>query len=368
MRTFLLKLAPWILLCLSIPVAMLAMGKSDEVADLGMALLFIALVWACFVSGPVSLILMAVTLMFVRIFMQYTHGIKTGTHPDTLQLLLAGLTRGIIFLTLAIGFLVYRFRQKRLQLRLLEKARLESMGQLAGGLAHDINNAHSIILGTAQLMRNDQALTEPLRQDLNTIIDATRRAMSMAQRFMGPHQNGLPALQPMNLNTVVDNAYRHVKPAVGPDVELEIQLAAQSLIVRVNDMQINQILINLCINAAEAMDGHGPILIRTESRQVDAAFAAAHNAAEGNYAVLSVIDHGVGMSSKTLSHIFEPFFTTKPPDRGAGLGLVVVRDILRQHGGFVTVESELGKGSTFSVFLPLIQPGKTAESFQGGLP
>ncbi|WP_432822135.1 PAS domain S-box protein [Trichloromonas sp.] len=239
--------------------------------------------------------------------------------------------------------------------------KMEGIGQLAGGVAHDFNNILTAIKGYASLQHLKAAEGSSLKADLAGIIAAakhgtrlTRDLLAFSRKRSPGHQ--LNNLQVVDLNAVVTQAAELLQRLLGEKIELIVQLAPGELPVLVNTDNLGQVLMNLGANARDAMPKGGQLSLRSESVALDSQFVARHGyGSPGRYALLSVTDSGCGMDSKTVDRIFEPFFTTKEVGHGTGLGLSITYGIIKQHKGYIVCSSVLGLGTVFSIFLPLDQ-------------
>ncbi len=242
----------------------------------------------------------------------------------------------------------------RLKEHLHHLQKMEAVGQLAGGVAHDFNNLLTIIHGNAQLVLSDGAhLKEEDRRCLQQITNATERAANLTRQLLAFGRNQNFQFQPVNLNQVIGNFTRMLKRVVGEQVVLECHYADNLPPVSADVGMIEQILINLIVNARDAMPAGGSITVSTETADIDTAYVNLHPEAEpGNFVCFTVSDTGVGIYPEYLPRIFEPFFTTKEAGKGTGLGLATVYGIVKQHQGWVDVSSQLGCGTTFKIFLP----------------
>ncbi|HET8539636.1 MAG TPA: ATP-binding protein [Anaeromyxobacter sp.] len=253
--------------------------------------------------------------------------------------------------------------RKALEARLLEAQKLEAVGRLAGGVAHDFNNLLTAILGCAHAVRGELAADHPWASDLDAIIDSADRSASLTRGLLAFSRRQRLSPAAVDLNAVVSETLGIVGRLVPEHVRVREALDPEPLVVMADASQIGQVLVNLVLNARDAMPDGGEITVRTGRRRLDEAFVAARGeGAAGEYAQLSVADDGVGMDAATQERIFEPFFTTKGLGKGTGLGLATVYGTVRQHDGFVTVRSEPGRGSTFDVTLPLAARAPSART------
>jgi PAS domain S-box-containing protein len=241
----------------------------------------------------------------------------------------------------------------RLESDLRHAQKLESLGTLAGGVAHDFNNILTGLVGLLEAAREQLGPVHPVGEELDEMTGLVDRATKLTRGLLafGHRQAGHPTQQ--ELGEVVEGVTRLLRRIIGEDLRLEIQAATRRLPVLVDRGQLEQVIINLATNARDAMPAGGDLTMALCSAEVDAAGAARHEVAPGRYAVLTVSDRGTGMDDATRARIFDPFFTTKPVGRGTGLGLSIVYGIVRQAGGFVEVRTAPGQGSRFEVHLPL---------------
>jgi CheY-like chemotaxis protein len=230
---------------------------------------------------------------------------------------------------------------------------MESVGRLAGGVAHDFNNMLQTILGNANLAMLELPSGHPARECLDEIQDSANRSAELTKQLLAFARKQTAAPQVLRLNDTVGRALNLLRRLLGETIELAWQPGNDLWLVEIDPTQFDQVLTNLCVNARDAMAGHGRITIRSGNVTVEPAQAAAHpEFAPGDYVVLSVSDTGCGMSPEILAHIFEPFFTTKDQGKGTGLGLAIVFGLVKQNRGHVFVESEVGQGATFRIYLP----------------
>ena len=247
--------------------------------------------------------------------------------------------------------------QRQLEERLSRAHRMESVARLAGGIAHDFNNLLTVVLGSAEILLDDLPHAYARRSDLVEIKTAATQAAQLTRQVLAYSRQQVLAPRPLDLNTLVGGMERALRPLLGARVELTLDLAAQGGAVRVDPTQLEQAVLNLVMNARDAMPGGGRLEVVTRTVMVDDAFARAHPPMRpGCYATLAVRDSGVGMDEATQSHLFEPFFTTKPGRHGAGLGLATTYGIVKQSGGYIWTESAPGAGATFTIYLPWHEP------------
>lgn len=246
--------------------------------------------------------------------------------------------------------------RKNLEAQLMQSQKMEAVGQLAGGIAHDFNNALTAILGFGKLLLMKKGDDELIKNYAQHIVGAGEGAAGLVQRILAFSRKQTIIPQPVDIGGLVKNLKNILPRLVGEDIELRTALPDSSMIVKADPTQIEQILLNLATNARDAMPGGGSITIGAEPVIIDAEFVNAHGYAEaGRYVMLSFADTGMGMDEETRKRIFELFFTTKEVGKGTGLGLAMAYGIVKQHGGFINVYSEPGKGTTFRIYLPLIE-------------
>jgi len=233
--------------------------------------------------------------------------------------------------------------------------KMEAVGRLAGGVAHDFNNLLMVIKGHTELLRNAISPTDQFSKKIEQIERAADRATSLTRQLLAFSR--MQVLQPrvMNLNEVVEDMGRLLPRLIGEDIDLEIRTAKNLGAIKADASQMEQVIMNLVVNARDAMPNGGRLLIETSNEDLDSAYNAVHPVVrQGSYILLAVSDNGTGMDAETQAHIFEPFFTTKPQGKGTGLGLATVYGVVKQSGGFVWVYSELGKGTSFKIYLPRV--------------
>jgi nitrogen-specific signal transduction histidine kinase/ActR/RegA family two-component response regulator len=251
---------------------------------------------------------------------------------------------------------------RRLEEQLRQSQKMEAIGLLAGGVAHDFNNLLAVILGFSELASRKLPPGHPVAQQLSEVFEAARRGGELTRKLLAFSRKQIIQPRPLDVRGAVDDFTRMIRRIVGEDVELVVERAPDALAVRADPVQLEQVLLNLCTNARQAMPEGGTLRLTTRVASFDDAFVARHPWARvGSFAEIAVSDTGIGMDPETRARIFEPFFTTKR--EGTGLGLSTVYGIVQQHGGFLHVQSARGRGTTFSLFLPrtadAAQPART---------
>lgn len=246
--------------------------------------------------------------------------------------------------------------QRRLETQFRQTQKLEAIGRLAGGVAHDFNNMLGVILGCTEMALNKTAPATPLFMNLQEIRKAAVRSADLTRQLLTFARKQIIAPKIVDLNEAVDSMLSMLRRLIGEDINLIWRPGAGLRSVRLDPSQIDQILANLCLNARDAIANTGRIILETGNVVIDANYCAGHTeAVPGNYVFLSISDDGCGMDRATLTNIFEPFFTTKDVDKGTGLGLATVYGIVKQNNGFVYVYSEPGIGTTFRIYLPQVE-------------
>jgi two-component system, cell cycle sensor histidine kinase and response regulator CckA len=237
--------------------------------------------------------------------------------------------------------------------RILQAQKMEAVGQLAAGVAHDFNNLLQVILGYSEIVQQRADLPDPVREIIGKIIDAGTCAKNLTQRFLAFSRQRV--LQPvlMNLNEAVNRIRMLLDGLIGADIELESLLGHDLGTIEADPHQVQQVLMNLAINARDAMPKGGKIIFETENVEIDGGYDSQHVPVKpGRYVMLTVRDTGTGMDSDTQTHAFDPFFTTKAAEKGTGLGLSTVFSIVKQSGGAISVYSERNHGTTFKIHFP----------------
>ncbi len=254
--------------------------------------------------------------------------------------------------------------REKLQAQLLQAQKMESVGRLAGGVAHDFNNTLQAILGHAEMAMEQLDPAQPPYADLAEVRKAAERAAAVTRQLLAFARKQTAAPKLLDLNASVEGMLRMLRRLIGEDIDLAWLPGKGLGAVKMDPSQVDQILANLCVNARDAITGVGKVTIETRAVTFDDAYCARHAGfLPGDYVLLAVSDNGCGMDKQTLDNIFEPFFTTKDVRQGTGLGLATVYGIVKQNDGFINVYSEPGRGSTFKVYLP--RHGGTPEQLPG---
>jgi PAS domain S-box-containing protein len=256
----------------------------------------------------------------------------------------------------------------RLEEQLRQAQKLESIGRLAGGVAHDFNNLLSVILGHGEIALSKLREGDPLTDNIRAMVSAAQRSASLTRQLLAFSRK--QALQPivLDLNELVGNLSGMLGRLLGEDISLDLFLAEDAARVLADPGQIEQVIMNLAVNARDAMPQGGRLLIETANADLDRAYCRTHpGVAPGKYVMLAVSDTGCGMEADVQRQIFEPFFTTKGKGRGTGLGLATVYGIVKQSGGNIWVYSELGEGTTFKVYLPQTEASPAAPAADVGM-
>jgi PAS domain S-box len=253
-----------------------------------------------------------------------------------------------------IGISVDITERKSLETQLRQAQRMETIGRLAGGVAHDFNNLLMVIKGYCELLLNRENTGDGLQQ-LERISKAADQAASLTQQLLAFGRKQVLQPKVFNLNTLVWNAEKMLRRLISEDVEMVTATAKNLGAIKADPGQIDQVILNLVINARDAMPKGGTLTLETANVELDESYAQGHlGAVPGSYVMLAVTDNGLGMDDETQAHIFEPFFTTKELGKGTGLGLSMVYGIVKQSGGYIWVHSAPGKGSSFRVYLPRV--------------
>ncbi len=246
--------------------------------------------------------------------------------------------------------------EAQLERQLHQAQKLEAVGRLAGGVAHDFNNLLQGIMGFTELSLDEVSADNPAREWLNEIMHAARQSANITRQLLAFASRQVITPRILNLNDTVSGMLKLVRRLIGEHIGLVWRPGPDVGLIRIDPSQVDQILANLCLNARDAIIGVGTITLETRNAVIDSKYCASHlDAKPGKYVLFSVTDDGSGMDSETLEHVFEPFFTTKDVGKGTGLGLATVYGIVTQNNGFIHVYSEMGKGTTFKLYLPLVR-------------
>jgi two-component system cell cycle sensor histidine kinase/response regulator CckA len=260
------------------------------------------------------------------------------------------------------GFVYDISERKRLEAELMQAQKMESVGRLAGGIAHDFNNLLTVMIGYSELMQDSKDLPDSLRPAMSEILAAARRAAELTGRMLAFARKQRVQPRAVNVNDVVRGIEGLLRRIIGEDLGLEVQLTPDLSPVLIDPAQLEQVLMNLAVNARDAMPNGGTLTITSDLVVLSEEEARRRPGKRpGRHVRLSVIDTGVGMDPETLARVFEPFFTTKPPGKGTGLGLAMCYGIVKQAGGFIDCESTKGLGTTCTVLLPETGPMVAAE-------
>jgi signal transduction histidine kinase/ActR/RegA family two-component response regulator len=254
-------------------------------------------------------------------------------------------------------------RERESDGHLRQAQKMEAVGQLAGGIAHDFNNLLTAINGYSELALRKIGTDDPYRKNFEEIKKAGSRGASLTRQLLAYSRKQILQAKLLDLNSVVADMDKMLRRLIGEDIDLVTLLKPDVGEIKADPGQIEQMVMNLVVNARDAMPKGGKITIETGSAYLDEAYASRHPAVQpGHYTLLAISDTGTGMDAETKKHIFEPFFTTKEVGKGTGLGLSTVYGIVKQSGGSIWVYSEVGKGTTFKVYLPRVdEPALTEE-------
>jgi len=245
--------------------------------------------------------------------------------------------------------------QRHLEEQFRQSQKMEAVGQLAGGIAHDFNNLLTAILGNTQLLLRELPPGDSMHGDVEEIRKASERAASLTRQLLAYSRRQMLQPEVLDLNVVMAEMDKMLRRLIGEHIDLVAVFAPDLGRVRADPNQIEQVIVNLAVNARDAMPDGGKLTIGTANVDLDETFAEAHlGSVPGSYAMLAVTDTGVGMDATVRAHLFEPFFTTKEVGKGTGLGLATVYGIVKQSGGYISVYSEPGHGSSFKIYLPRI--------------
>ncbi|HMA66862.1 MAG TPA: PAS domain S-box protein, partial [Desulfosalsimonadaceae bacterium] len=251
----------------------------------------------------------------------------------------------------------------RLEEQFHQAQKMESIGRLAGGIAHDLNNLLSPILGYTEIFLEGAVPEDSLRETMMEIQNAGIRARNLVRQLLAFSRRQTLQFQLMNVNELLKEFHKLLRRTIREDISIHMHLAPELPDCKGDMGQLEQVIMNLAVNAQDAMPGGGELTIETAKTELDENYAQLHRgAAPGAYVMLAISDTGEGMDAEIQSHLFEPFFTTKDPDRGTGLGLATSYGIIKQHGGNIWAYSEPGMGTTFKIYLPVSTTARGAGS------
>jgi signal transduction histidine kinase len=251
--------------------------------------------------------------------------------------------------------------RKQLEAQFLQAQKLEGIGRLAGGIAHDFNNLLTAISGYADFIWDALPHDQQIRSDLEEIQKAVTRASDLTRQLLAFARKQIIEPRVLNLNDLIGNMDKLLRRVIGEDIDLITRPEPNLGCVKADSGQIEQVILNLAVNARDAMPNGGKLTIETRNVFLDSSYVRGHQSVtEGSYVLLAVSDSGVGMDSDVQAHAFEPFFTTKAQGKGTGLGLATCYGIVKQHGGNIWVYSEVGQGTTFKIYLPHVDELVTA--------
>ncbi len=260
--------------------------------------------------------------------------------------------------------------RKKMEEQFRQTQKMEAVGQLAGGVAHDFNNMLSVIVGHAEMVMENPELPVSLQKDIKGILAASHRSTDITRQLLAfaRKQTILPKV--LDLNRSVEVTLKLIRRLIGEDIDLLWQPGSNLQPIKMDPSQVDQILVNLCVNAKDAINGMGKITIETKNADLDHTYCGEHEGfCPGRYVMLAISDNGAGMDEQTMEKIFEPFYTTKETGKGTGLGLATIYGIVRQNNGFVNAYSEVGYGSTFKIYLPRhAAPKEKLQTKQPALP
>jgi two-component system, cell cycle sensor histidine kinase and response regulator CckA len=257
----------------------------------------------------------------------------------------------------AVLFFVFDATESRsLRSQLLQAQKMEAVGTLAGGVAHDFNNILTVVCGFSELLLSEMRPDSPAHEDLQKIACASQRGADLVKRLLTFSRKAEAHPRPLNLNTELEEIKKLLLPTIPKMIEIDLHLALDLNMVNADPVQMAQVLMNLAVNAKDAMPEGGQLIIETENITLDEEYCSTRlEVKPGHYVLLTVSDTGAGMDKETVSRIFEPFFTTKKPGEGTGLGLATVYGIVKQHSGRISCYSEPNRGTTFKVYLPVLE-------------
>ncbi len=254
--------------------------------------------------------------------------------------------------------------------QLQQAQKMEAVRALAGGAAHDFNNILQVVLGYSELMLGDEGLPRHCRADLQKIHESAKRGADLVHRLLTFSRKTEMNPQPLDLNRRITELRKMLERTIPKMIDIQLFLCENLATINADPNQIDQVLMNLAVNARDAMPDGGKLILETANVILDQEYARAHiEAKPGHYVLLMVSDTGSGMDADTLEHIFEPFYTTKAPGEGTGLGLAMVHGVVQKHGGYIRCYSEPGEGTTFKIYFPAVASDeKQQEAAVGEMP
>jgi signal transduction histidine kinase len=290
-------------------------------------------------------------------------GTARVTLPDEADLTDSA-TRFAIALNLLLDDLAFRIRERReAEERLRQSQKLEALGRLAGGVAHDFNNLLSVILGFTELAASDPGASAGIRADMDEVRRAGERARDLTRQLLAFSRHQVLEPKVLDLNVVLTGMENMLRRLLGESVELSFRTFGALEKIKADQSQLEQVIMNLAVNAKDAMATGGRLTFETASVELDEEYARQHpDVTPGPYVLLTVTDTGVGMDPAVRARAFEPFFTTKEQGRGTGLGLAMTFGIVRQSGGHISVRSDPGQGTTFEIYFPSAEPATPVAS------
>ncbi|MBF0509599.1 MAG: response regulator [Deltaproteobacteria bacterium] len=261
-----------------------------------------------------------------------------------------------------LGFVIDSSSERKLRAQLFQAQKMEAVGTLAGGVAHDFNNLIQAIKGYTQLLLLDKKNDDPEHEELTAIEQAARRAAELTQQLLTFSRKVEHKFRPVDLNQEVRQVKKLLSRTISKMIAIDLELAEDLKIANADPAQIEQVLMNLAINAQDAMPDGGRIIISTKNVTLDKTFCKTHaEVIPGDYVLIKMTDNGLGMDKNVQNHIFEPFYTTKGLGKGTGLGLSVVYGIIKSHGGYIYCQSALNEGTIFDIYMPAIEQLKYTE-------
>ncbi len=297
----------------------------------------------------------AIPVIFVSGTLGEERAIESLKSGATDYVLKERLTRLVPAVRRAMQEVEERAERKRVEAQFIEAQKMEAIGRLAGGVAHDFNNIMAVIMGYSDLTLQKPGLDEEVKCYLETIRSAAQRAAGLTRQLLifSRKETAQPVV--LELNEVVEDLDRMLRRLIDENIEMTIVPGREPGRIRADSGHVGQVLMNLVVNARDAMPGGGKLIVATRNVTLEESDARRHRGAKaGEYVILSVSDTGAGMSEEVKAHLFEAYFTTKPKGKGTGLGLATCQTIVQQSGGHIEVESELGKGTTFRVYFPRV--------------